>query len=77
MNTFFFHLTHPPSLLDPDHFRFEKGAAVPLLTAKLAVEDKMFALEERIRDAAFLCDSKRHIAVTLQPLKGPPVFYTQ
>lgn len=45
MNTFFFHLTHPPSLLDPDHFRFEKGAAVPLLTAKLAVEDKMLEFQ--------------------------------
>lgn len=76
-DVFFFILPTYLLLEDTYHFHFEEGVAVLLLTAKVAVKDRMFALEERTSDATFPCDSKRHVAIILQSLKGLLVFYTQ
>ena len=42
--------------VDLDHFHFEEGAAVSVLTANLAAENRMFALEARMCEAPFPCE---------------------
>lgn len=63
-------------LVDPDYVHFEEEAALLLLATKLASEEIISALEKR-RKLHSSMNSKGHIAIILQTLKGLPIFYTQ
>lgn len=63
-------------LVDPDYVHFEEEAALLLLATKLASEEIISALEKR-RKLHSSMNSKGHIAIILQSLKGLPIFYTQ
>lgn len=77
VNAFLFILPTHLLLVDPNHFISEEETAVPLLTAKLAAEDRMFVLK---REQVMLHSSvnlKGHITIILLMLKGLPISYTQ
>lgn len=77
VNAFLFILPTHLLLVDPNHFISEEETAVPLLTAKLAAEDRMFVLK---REQVMLHSSvnlKGHITIILLTLKGLPISYTQ
>ena len=77
VNAFLFILPTHLLLVDPNHFISEEEIAVPLLTANLAAEDRMFVLR---REQVMLHSSvnlKGHITIILLTLKGLPISYTQ